>query len=81
MKNANIWHDYYALTTIKHAYSIAFNSQNIGSIEKGIKHTNRLTNLKMNLTLKGEEEVLALPGNSPDLNPIETVLDIMKNNI
>ena len=29
VKYANIWHDCYALATTKHAYSIAFNSQNI----------------------------------------------------
>ena len=52
MKNANIWHDCYALTTTKYAYSVAFNSQIILSIEKGIKYTNRQTDLKMKSKLE-----------------------------
>ena len=34
-KNTNTWHDCYALTTTKEAYTISFNSQNILSVKKG----------------------------------------------
>ena len=36
VKNANIWHDCYALITPKEAYTISLNLQNILSIEKGL---------------------------------------------
>ena len=47
MKSDDIWHEYYALTTTKEAYKLSFNSQNIECIEKSIKYTHWLMDLKM----------------------------------
>ena len=53
MINANILHDCYSMTTTKETYKISFDAQSILSIERRIKYTHCLMDLKMNLDYKG----------------------------